>query len=64
MPSSTPDDALIRSFGRIAVIRAQLAGRTWPLLANLSQRERDVVLDGMARRDYRAECNVSFAEET
>ena len=55
MPSSTPDDALIRSFGRIAVIRAQLASRTWPSLANLSPGEREFVLDEMALRDYRAE---------
>jgi hypothetical protein len=56
MPNSTPDDdALIRSVGRIPIIRAQLASRTWPDLAELSQNERDVALDRMALRDYHAE---------
>ena len=52
MPNSMPDDdALIRSTGRIPVIRALLASRSWPQLAELSQKERDVVLDRMALRD-------------
>jgi hypothetical protein len=55
MPNSMPDDAVIRSMGRIPVIRARLASRPWPLLADLSQVDRDRVLDGMALRDYRAE---------
>jgi hypothetical protein len=55
MPNSMPDDAVIRSMGRIPVIRAKLASRPWPLLAGLSQVDRDRVLDGMALRDYRAE---------
>lgn len=57
MTSSLSDgDTLIRSMGRIAVIRALLASRAWPRLAELSQQERDLVLDGMALRDYRSEC--------
>ena len=63
MPSSMPDDdTLIRSTGRIPVIRALLASRTWPRLAQLSQEDRDVVLDGMARRDSRSERIAEFAD--
>lgn len=65
MPNSMPnDDALIRSTGRIAVFRALLASRTWPRLAQLSQEDRDGVLDGMARRDSRSERTAEFAETT
>ena len=58
------DDAMTRSIGRIAVIRAQLASRPWPLLADLSQSDRDVVLDGMALRDYRSEHNAQLIVRT
>lgn len=64
MPNSMPnDDALIRSTGRIAVIRALLASRTWPLLSELAQSERDAVLDGMAQRDFQSEYRAELARE-
>ena len=56
MPDSQhDDDALLRSMGRIRVIRAQLATRTWPHLLGLPDRERDAALDAMALRQYRGE---------
>ena len=65
MPNSMPDaDALIRSTGRIPVIRAQLASRPWPLLADLSPKDRDLVLDGMALREYLSERNAAFVVRT
>jgi hypothetical protein len=65
LPNSMPnDDALMRSIGRIPVIRAQLASRPWPLLAHLSPAERDVVLDTMALRDFRSERDAAFAART
>ena len=65
MPNSLPDDdALIRSTGRIQVIRALLASRPWPLLAELSQKDRDLALDGMALRDYRSERDSALLMRT
>lgn len=65
MPNSMPnDDAVINSIGRLPVIRAQLASRTWPLLADLSQGERDVVLEGMAQREYSAERYAALVVRT
>jgi hypothetical protein len=65
MPNSMPnDDVLVRSIGRLPVIRAQLASRTWPFLADLSQGDRDAALDGMAIRQYRAECTATLVVRT
>ena len=65
MPSSLPhDDALIRSIGRIHVIRALLASRPWPLLKELSKEDRDLALDGMALRDYRSERDTALLIRT
>ena len=49
------DDALLRSMGRIPVIRALLASRIWPHLSKLSPLDRDLALDAMALREYRCE---------
>ncbi|MDQ2666362.1 MAG: hypothetical protein M3Z05_10165 [Gemmatimonadota bacterium] len=56
MPDSMPaHDVLMGSIGRLQVIRALLASRSWPSLADLSQAERDVALNEMAQSEYRAE---------
>ena len=56
------DDALIRSMGRIPVIRALLANRVWPHMIRFSIAERDHALDSMALREYRAEQRIHFTD--
>jgi hypothetical protein len=59
MPNSMhDDDALIRTMGRIPVIRALLASRSWPYMSSLSVSERDRALDEMALREFRAEQRI------
>ena len=59
MPDSMHEDyTLIRTMGRIPVIRALLASRTWPYMSSLSLSERERALDDMALREYRAEQGV------
>ena len=48
------DDTLTRTMGRIPVIRALLASRTWTYMAHLTVSERERALE-MALREYRAE---------
>ena len=62
MPNSMPDnDVVIRSTGRIPIIRASLVRLIWPLFSEVSQRDGEVVLHGVALRGFRSECQADLA---
>ena len=60
--ASHDDDAILRFIGRIPVIRAPLASRTWPHLIGLSTAERDRARDHTVPREYRAEQPIHLTD--